>query len=292
MDDKSNTIEWELITSDEVSSPIVRDIPYLELKLEHPDLEPTGHGDRFFPDVVPYDLNDARRVFYWRPALAPSSGEPHNWELACATPHELVGFDSLPADGPAFVTEGASGTTIVVDGTIGGDTTTGHVTSYSVPDIAVDSRSDSEIVLTVTGTEWEVSIGDRRRLRLAEQHVEPTDRDRELTAVTPELVVRYPGQRELHHPARGATYRLFPSFDLELDRIPNPLSIPTAADELDHVALATKLGIELSERPYPERILWQAFAYTAFDPHAETSPELTQLESSHIVLRAGNFRTE
>ncbi|WP_436925437.1 hypothetical protein [Halosimplex amylolyticum] len=281
------TVEWRAIGPEEVSSPVVRRLPYLELKLEHPALEPSGRGDRFFPDAVPYELEGTARAFYWRPAVAPSTGDPRDWELACATTHELAGIDVLPAACPALVTEGASGTTVVVDGTVGGETTTSHVRSYAPPDVRVDTRSDAGIELVVAGSEFRVSTGERRQISLPEQRVEPVDSRDEPVTVAPELVVRYPGRRELHHPAVGATYRLFPSFGLDLDAVPNPLPVPTAADELDDAALATELGVDLSDRPYPERVLWQAFAYTAFDPHAERSPQLTQLASGHIVLRTG-----
>lgn len=292
VDRTQTTVDWHPISPDEVSTPIVRRIPYVELKLEHPELEPTGYGSRFFPDVVPYELERAQRVFYWRPALTPSSSEPSDWELSCATTHELTGIDSIPAEGPPLVTEDSKGTTLVVDGTIGGETTTSHVTAYSVPDLSIDSQSDSRIEVTVGGTEYSVPTGKRRRIRLTEQSVELVDEDDSLMTVTPEFVVRFPGRRELHHPARGATYRLFPSFDLELDAVPNPLPIPIVAGELDDAALATELGVDLSQRPYPERVLWQAFVYTAFDPHAGTISELTQLETGHIVLRAGKLHTE
>lgn len=290
-DDVLTTVEWRHISSDGISQPIVQRIPYLELKLEHPELEPSGHSDRFFPDAVPYGLDDNPRVFYWRSALSPSAGEPDAWKLACATTHELVGFDSLPADGPSLVTEGASGSILVVDGTIAGDATTSHVASYTAPEVTINEQSDTSTKLTVNETQYSVSIGERRRIRLDEQYVQPVSGDGDPTPVTPELVVRYPGRRELHHPDRGAMYRLFPSFDLNLDEIPNPLPIPTTADELDDEALATKLGVDLSQRPYPERVLWQAFAYTAFNLHTDATPELTQLGTGHIVLRMGNETT-
>jgi hypothetical protein len=283
--DTGTTVEWRELSPDAFPSPIVRRVPYLEVKLEHPDLEPDGHGDRFFPDAVPYELDEVPRVFYWRPALAVSSGEPENWDLICATPRELVGIDSLPADGPSLATEGASGNILVVDGTVAGETTTSHVASYTVPELTVDDLSETRVELTVNETEYSVSIGERRRIRLSEQCVQPGTGDGDSTNVTPELGIRYPGRRELHHPAPGATYRLFPSFDLDFDEIPNPLPIPTTAGELDDGALATKLGVDLSERPYPERVLWQAFAHTAFDPHSDVSPEITRMDPDHIVLR-------
>lgn len=63
-----------------------------------------------------------------------------------------------------------------------------------------------------------------------------------------------------------------------------PLAVPTANGELDHEALAASLGVDLSARPYPERVLWQAFAYTAFDPHADSVPELWQFPTGHLAL--------
>jgi hypothetical protein len=289
-DEPRTQVEWRRIPPDGVSVPIVQSLPYLELKLEHPTLDPTGYGDRFFPDAVPYELDGVSRVFYWRPAVAPSVDEPKNWELACGTPHDFVGIGSLPTDGPPLVTDNTSGTRLVVDGTIAGDTATTSVGSYSVPDVSIDSCSGSRVKLTVAGAEYGVSAGDRRRILLAERCIEPVDEDP--TTVTPELVVRFPGKRELHHPACGATYRLFPSFGLELDEIPNPLPVPTTVGELDDAALASELGIDSSQRPYPERVLWQAFAYTAFDPHIEATPELTQLETGHIVVRTGSFHSK
>jgi len=272
-----------------VSDALVRQIPYIELKLEHPGLEPSGHGERFFPDVVPYELDGVPRVFYWRPALTSTVGDPDDWKLVCATTHELSGFDALPTEGPPLVTDEGDGTTLVIGGTIGGETTKRHVESYTTPALSINSCSDSEVRLTVDGAEYRVSNGQRRRIRLAERTVDPSDGDGGSTTVIPELVVRYPGPRELHHPPPGSTYRLFPSFDLGIDEIPDPLSIPTTANELDDAALATKLGVDLSQRPYPERVLWQAFAYTAFDPHTDAIPELTQLETGHIVLRMRNL---
>ncbi len=290
-DGEATTVEWRRLSPDAVASPVVRRLPYLELKLEHPELKPTAHGSRFVPDVVPYELDGTERVFYWRSALAPSSAEPSDWALACASTHDLVGVDALPADGPTLVTVDADGTTLVVDGTIGGDATTVRVGSYATPDVTVEARSESGIELSIEETGYEVSAGERRRITLAEQRVEPLAADRKPTTVAPELTVRYPGLRELHHPARDVEYRLFPSFGLDIDEVPTPLAVPTAAGELDHAALAADLGVDLSQRPYPERVLWQAFAYAAFDPHADATPSVTQLESGHVVIQSERTRT-
>ncbi|MFD1525933.1 hypothetical protein [Halolamina salina] len=286
------TVEWRRLSPGELPSPIVRRLPYLELKLEHPELEPSGIGDRFFPDAVPYELDGTRRVFYWRPSMASSAGEPSDWELACATTHELRGVSSLPADAPRLVTRGDDRTVVAVDGTIGGESTTTVVSSYSVPDVSVENCSDSAVELTVDGAEYSIAAGERRQIALEERHVELVGEDGESTSVTPEIGVRFPGRRELHHPAHGATYRLFPSFDIDVDQLPNPLPIPTAARELDDTALAEALGVDLSRRPYPERVLWQAFAHTAFGRHTGAEPELAQLATGHIGLRIRESRTE
>lgn len=287
--DGSTNSSWREVPPEAVASPVIRNLPYLELKLEHPDLEPVGYGDRFFPDAVPYEYDGISRVWYWRPALAPSSDDPSTWELVCATTHELSGIDALPASVPSLVTQGTNGTTVVVDGIVGGDVTTSYVQSYTVPDVWVVRRTKTTIGLTVARNEYTINTGERRRIQLSDQRVKPVEQAGGPTTVTPELVIRYPGRRELHHPAEGTGYRLFPSFGLDLGTVPNPVPVPTAAGELDDAALAVELDVDLSNRPYPERVLWQAFAFTTFDPHDDTPPELTQLETGHIVLQRGSF---
>ncbi|WP_436931411.1 hypothetical protein [Halosimplex halobium] len=281
------TVEWRRVSLDGVPSPVVRRVPHLELKLEHPDLKPTGRANRFFPDAVPYELDGRSRVFYWRPALS-ASGPLDDWAVACATTHSLAAFDSLPAGVPPLVSPDGDATMVVVDGAVGGDATTARVRSYDPPELRVDAVAESVVELTVAGEVREVPAGERRRFGLAEQRVEPAGDDGE-TTVAPELVVRYPGRRELYHPEPGTDSRVFPSFGLDLDDLSNPLPVPTAAGELDDAALATAVGVDLSERPYPERALWQAFAYTAFDPHADAAPTLGQLPEGLMVLRDGAF---
>lgn len=284
-------VEWRQLSPGELPSPIARRLPYLELKLEHPELEPSGLGDRVFPDAVPYELDGTRRVFYWRPSVAAPTEAPSNWELACATTHELRGISSFPGDAPRLVTRGDGRTVLAVDGTIGGETTTTVVSTYSVPDVSVEGCSDSAVELTIDGAEYRIAVGERRQIALEERHVELVTEDDGPTSVTPEIGVRFPGRRELHHPAPGATYRLFPSFGIDVDQLPNPLPIPTAAGELDDTALAEELGVDLSRRPYPERVLWQAFAHTAFGRHTGVEPELTQSPTGHIVVRTEESRT-
>lgn len=66
------------------------------------------------------------------------------------------------------------------------------------------------------------------------------------TPVEPELVVRFPGRRELHHPALGARQRLFLSFGLAYEELPERQSVPTRAGEFNDDALAATLDIDLS----------------------------------------------
>jgi len=277
--DGAEVVEWRRRPATAVPTPLVRSLPYLELKLEHPGLEPTGRADRFFPDAVPYELGGTARVFYWRSAL-PADADPDDWTLAAASTHGLRGADGLPAEPPPLV-DGGDATTVVVDGTVGGDATTARLRPYAVPAVTITDVSPAAAELAVDGDRHDVSAGERRRVRLPERRVEPVGG--EPTTAAPELAVRYPGRRELHHPAPGGDVRLFPSFGLELDAVPSPLSVPTAAGELDDAALAGTLGVDLSARPYPERALWQAFAHTAFDPHGGPAA-LAQLASGHLAV--------
>ncbi len=281
-EDGTTEISWVQSPRADLSTPMVESLPYVELKLEHPNLAPTSYGESFFPDAVPYEFDGDYRVFYWRPTLDTGTSEQPDWQGVCATTDTLSVVEKGRPYTPEFVSRRAE-TEVVVEGTIGGDSTTAVVRSYSAPDVRIREVTASRLELLADGTEYTVSSGTRRRISLSEQTVERADGDGTM-AVTPELVVRFPGERELHHPAPGAEYRLFPSFGLELDTVSNPAPVPTTNGELDHAAFATSLGVDLSDRPYPERVLWQAFAYTAFDPHTETVPRLTQFRTGHLAL--------
>lgn len=281
--DAASTVEWHRIDATAVPAPLVRRVPYVEVKLEHPTLEPTGLGDQFFPDAVPCELDGSQRIFYWRGSLAESTDPGERWVAVSATTDALAGVSSLPARIGGLTTEPWTGVTLVVDGTVGGDTTTARVHSYDTPSVELAAVGDAEIELRVDGTLERVAAGERRRISLDERTVESLDGDDGPHSVTPELAVRYPGRREVHHPASGASYRLFPSFGIDLDDLSRRIDVPTAAGELDDGALADVLGVDLATRPYAERVLWQAFAYTAFDPHGGTVPALAQLRTGHIV---------
>ncbi|MGQ3413274.1 hypothetical protein ACT4ML_13540 [Natrinema sp. LN54] len=282
--DRTTDSRWERSSGADRAEPIVERRPYVELALEHPDLEPTAYGDSFFPDAVPYALEGTHRVFYWRPALEPGSGEPSEWSGVCATTESLSPVTARASTDFDLVSRRDETTAVIVDGTIAGDSTRTLVESYAVPDVRIRALSESRLELLVDGTVVVVPAGTRRHVSIGERTVNRVDGGGGPTETSPELFVRFPGERELQHPAIGADYRLFPSFGLDLEAVPSPLAVPTANGELDYEALAASLGVDLSARPYPERVLWQAFAYTAFDPHADSVPALRQFPTGHLAL--------
>lgn len=283
-DGPTTAVEWAHSPAPDQPKPIVARRPSVELKLEHPDLDPSGYGDSFFPDAVPYEIDGTHRVFYWRPTLSTATADPDDWDGVCATTHGLSVVTPTEKRPPDLVSRRTETTELVVNGTIAGDSTTAVVDSYRTPDVRIDTLSESRVELIVDETHFEVPAGTRRRISLPEQSVERADEPGGEEVVSPELVVRFPGNRELHHPALDGVYRLFPSFGMDLSTVPNPVPVPTANGELDYLALATALGVDLAARPYPERVLWQAFAYEAFDPHASGTPELTQFDTGHLAL--------
>lgn len=283
------TVEWRRLSPDGIAPPIVETVPSLELKLEHPDLEATGRREQFFPDAVPYDLDGERRVFYWRPALVAGAtgAESSTWRLACATTHGLAGITDFPAAPPALASEeeGEEGEIVhaVVGGTVAGDATTAGLSAYDLPRVRIEDVSSDSVDLAVGDRSVTVAAGLRRTLDLEPRRVTLADRHAE-TTTEPTLSVRFPGERTLHHPALGASYRYFPSFGIDLDPVASPLTVPTTVGELDHEALAEQLGVDLSARPYPERVLWHAFAHAAFDPHAAGDARICQLDSGQLVV--------
>lgn len=283
-DDENPRVRWRPCPTDELEAPIVRAVPYVELRLEHLGLEPTGGIDRFFPDAVPYACGDEARVFFWRPTLADPNPEPADWVAACATPFGLYGLDSVPAPAPPLAEEGGAGVTVVVEGTFAGEASLARLRSYRPPTVRIEDASADALVLSADGSRHALASGTRRRIELPSRDAVNVESGKSLP-VSPEVVVRYPGGRQLYHPAVGTTDRLFPSFGLDLDRVPNPLAVPTHNGELDHGTLADELGVDAASRPYAERVLWQAFAYSAFDPHRESPPEVGQCPDGHLVLR-------
>ncbi|WP_226005814.1 hypothetical protein [Natrinema salinisoli] len=283
--DTTTPISWTRGRRDR-PAPIAERVPYVELRLEHPSPEADRFGDAFFPDAVPYEYRDDRRVFYWRSVLPPDGPAPADWTGVCATTHGLRALTGDGARSPPLwtrdVTTGDGSVSgidavreIVVDGTVGGDSTLAAVRDYSEPSIAVRSVDADGVALETPAGSRTVAPGERTTVELPPQSVRLAT-DGESRTVTPRLRVRYPGRRTVYHPARGADAAVFPSFGLGLETLSNPVPVPTATGELDDRSLAAALGVDLSERPYPERVLWQAFAYGAFDPHRETEPRLSQ----------------
>lgn len=281
--DASATVRPVRTSVDAVPRPLVQTAPYVEMTVEHPSLTPTGFGTSFFPGAVPYRADDEHRVFYWRSVLPAATPAPDRWTGLVATTDELValthgsshalGVDAAP-DGDVEV---------VVDGTVAGDSTTAIVSGYEPPDVALRhvTRDAAEVALpTETAI---VDAGTRETFTLPRQTVVTDVGDSVETA--PELTVRNPGERTLYHPAVDGEYRLFPSFGLALSDLLDPVAVPTSGGELDRRALAADLGVELDDQPYPVRVLWQAFAHTAFDPHEADRPALAQFPSGLLAVR-------
>lgn len=264
-------------------SPLVWTGPYVECKLEHSELEPTCLGDQFFPDSVPYQSGDENRVFYWRNRLPTAVSAPERWTGICATTHNLAPLVHNSNHEPTLLQSFDDEFEVVVDGTIVGDSKTALVSTYSFPSIDIQHVTPDGLELEIEGETTLIPAGSRQRFSLPEQTVET-----ELgttVPTTPELVVRFPGERTIYHPAPSDEYCLFPSFGLDIDDLPRHVQVPTSMGELDHDALAAEFGIDVTGRPYPERILWQAFAFTAFNPNASSKPTLTQFQSGEFAVR-------
>lgn len=277
-------VEW-LRVDDERLDPVVERAPYLELALEHPELDATHADGQFFPDAVPYRTGGEPRVFYWRSVLPDGvrgAGAPSGF---WATTHELrlLGAGTGGLAGPKLVAKDGDVHEVVVDGTVAGDSTTARVEGYSPPRVAVQALDADSAVVAAGGETVTVAAGDTATVELAEQTVDP-EGGSERVQVAPVLRVRFPGERTVYHPPTGGQRALFPSFGLDLATVPNPVAVPTAHGELDHGALADALGVDLEARAYAERTLWQAFAYAAFDPHRGEPPRIRQTESGLLVV--------
>jgi len=280
--------EWVRAT-DQPTEPVVETAPYLELALEHPGLDATHADGRFFPDAVPYRADGESRVFYWRSVLAEDAGAgPGAASAFWATTHELraLGAGTGGLAGPRLLDGAGDGGVheVVVDGTVAGDSTTARVRGYSAPSVSVRSLDADAATVAAAGETATVAAGDRAAVELPEQTVRLADSGGEEADVAPVLRVRFPGVRTLYHPPADEGGAVFPSFGLDLGDVPDPVSVPTAHGELDHGALADALGVDLDDRPYAERTLWQAFAYAAFDPHRDDPPRLRQTDAGLLVV--------
>jgi|AntRauMinimDraft_4_1070384.scaffolds.fasta_scaffold00139_30 hypothetical protein len=277
-------VEW-VRADGERPDPLVERAPYLELALEHPDLDATHADGRYFPDAVPYRLDGERRVFYWRSVLpggVRDGGAPGGF---WATTHELrpLGAGTGGLAGPELSSADGDVHEVVVDGTVAGDSTTARVEGYSPPRIAVRSLDADSAVVAACDETVTVQAGGTATVEFPEQPVVPEGESGRVS-VTPVLRARFPGERVVYHPPVGGERALFPSFGLDLARVPNPVAVPTAHGELDHGALADVLSVDLGSRPFAERTLWQAFAYAAFDPHREEPPRIRQTDGGLLVV--------
>lgn len=266
------------------ADPLMKRLPFVELKLEHEGVEATRFGDGFFPDAVPYTSADEARIFYWRPALAHDAPTATDWTGACATPLALSPVTDVEPTFPRLAVERPEGWEVVVEGTVAGDSRSVVLEEYQPPSVVVRTLSAERVTVTVDGEPESVPAGNQTSIRLPERGALVEGAGGATTAVTPWLHVRYPGRRTLIHPARGTGGAVFPSFGIDLEAIPNPVPVPVEGGELDYLRLAEELEVDLTTRPYPERVLWQAFAYHAFDPHRKTSPRLTQTPAGLLVL--------
>jgi|GEM_PF-773679 len=299
---RESTGHWTHVPASTVTTPIVVESPYVELALEHPDLPATRMGGAFWPAAVPYEFDGEHRVFYWRDELDAGTPEPtadavladaRGW---VATPDTLIPgqkrgqeFVGLAAD------TDAGGHEVVVDATIAGDSTSTHVDGYQPPRIVIREQTADSVTVAGNGHITRVSAGNSEQIELPAQTVtlldSPTNPASEVNhdvgdrvETTPVLCARHPGTRRLYHPAPGSDYLLFPSFGIDLPtdsgRVPgDPDSV-----ERDLDAIADSLGAALSGRPYPERVVWEAFVYAAFDPDRAGAVELTQFENGLLAV--------
>lgn len=261
--------------------PIVKDLRYVEAKLEFPELEPTGQLDRYFPLGVPLGGSEAGEVFVWQSALFEPSSDHRRWGLAVATVGGLAGFQRPPVRIP--FTGGASGDSVIVRGTVLGEAELARLESYEHPTVRIEGIDDDEVVIGAGEIEIEVPSGSRVSERLSPRRARSSDGNRDIE-VTPQLEIRYPGRRRLLHPPPEEDMMLFPDFGLDLETLPQPLPVPTVAGELEHHALAEALGVDIRRGSYARRVLWQAFAYTAFDPHRDAPAIIERCSNGRLLV--------
>ncbi|MFB6254619.1 MAG: hypothetical protein ABEI06_08420, partial [Halobacteriaceae archaeon] len=131
---------------------------------------------------------------------------------------------------------------------------------------------------------YSIPQGPEQIILLPSQSVQliesPADPDTEISdgiyTVSPRLTVRFRGRRQLFHPPIGASYLLFPSFGIDLDDVPNPIVIDQVNGDIDLESIADTMDARLDDRPYMERILWEAFVHIAFNSQRESNLHITQ----------------
>jgi hypothetical protein len=278
---ETTQVHWHRYHPDQRPDPLVRDLPYIEWKLEHPDLEATRASESFFPDGIPFRGENGHRMFYWRPVL---ENIPDSPDGACATPttFELLDPDNETCLDPTRRT--TAGTIVPVDGAVADDATTTVIRHYEPPDVRMQSIESDRVRLRLADQTRECEPGERVRVSLPEQRVAVGPMFDTKQTITPRVSIRFPGRREIVHPPVGSEIRVFPSFGLSLDALSNPLAVPQRHGELDHEELAATLDVDLDSQPYPVRVLWQAFAFTAFDPHQDREPLIGKSEDGLLLV--------
>ncbi|MCG1002486.1 MULTISPECIES: hypothetical protein [Halobacterium] len=269
-------VEWTLASASERAAPVRQRVRYLEAILEYRELEATRFGGGFFPDSVPYTCGEEARVFYWRSVLDVSTPPASKWDVVCATPYRVHPASEGEAVSPALTAD--DGRTVVVEGTVGGDSTEAELAERQQVAVTIERVEAGGAVVVADGDRYHVERGQRRELPLGERRVELPDGERATATLV--LSVRYPGDRTFYHPAIDATYRLFPSFGVDLDDAPPTLDV-APGPSVDEDAVAAELGVDLDSRPYAERVLWQAFVHTAF---GEGAPTLTQFPDGLLAV--------
>jgi hypothetical protein len=252
-------VDWQRAAAEDRRVPVRRAVPYVEAVLEFRDLEPTRYGGAFFPDAVPYSLCGEDRVFYWQPVLDATTPPSGDWAALCATPYRVQPTTTPGPVDPRLTSD--DGQTVLVEGTVGGDATEVDLADPVAHAVTIERIDDDAAVVSASDDHHRIQRGQRAEVWLDATTVRLADGTE--TATTPVLTVRYPGVRAFYHPAIDATYRLFPSFGLDLAEVPRSVDVSTGPN-VDPEAVAEALGLNLSERPYPERVLWQAFVHTAF----------------------------
>lgn len=322
---------WRRVPAD-LPAPVVATAPYVELAVAHPDLPATRMAGSFWPAAVPYRLDGAERVFYWRNDLsdAATRGENAHGKTArddgvtgdgvagwCATPdalHPLI--DGAPAR-LRLATPTDGGHEVAVDATVAGESTTAVVGGYTPPTVEIRDVTPDAVEIAVdathaTGASITVPAGERVDVDLAPQTVTvlespaaevrdggiaddgnganetandgTVDGHDEVVETTPVLQVRYPGDRRVYHPSPSGDALLFPSFGIDLEASGRVPIDPDDVD-LDLDAVADALGASLAARPYPERVLWEAFAYAAFDPGRDGVVALSQFADGLLAVQ-------
>lgn len=277
---RGDSVDWQRATVDDRREPVRRAIPYVEAVLEYRDLEPTRYGGAFFPSAVPYSLGSEDRVFYWQQVLDATTPPSDGWTAICATPHGVQPTTTCGPVDPRLTSD--DGETVLVEGTVGGDATEAELADPVAHAVSIERIDDDAAVVSASGDHHRVQRGQRAELWLDATTVRLADGTE--TTTTPVLTVRYPGDRAFYHPAVDATYRLFPSFGLDLADVPRSLDVSPGAN-VDPETVAGAFDVDLSERPYAERVLWQAFVHTAFVGNAP--PTLAQFDDGLLAVWPG-----